>query len=171
LLHPSNAQPHDAESEVDFWARLLLRRYGVVFRRLLVRETSTPPWRDLVRHYWRLEARGEIRGGRFVTGFAGEQFALPEALGALRKIRKEPADEAFVFVNGADPLNLAGILTPGERVPAIASNRIAFRVGVPAFVLEGGKIRSLEMGTEIPYEAQKAIRRRSVPPELNVFVK
>src|SRR6185295_12552095 len=112
----------------------LLRRYGVVFRRLLERESILPPWRDVLRAFRRMEARGDIRGGRFVAGFSGEQYALPEAVGLLRSIRKRaPADE-LVAVSGADPLNLIGILTPGPAVPALANNRILFRDGVPVAV-------------------------------------
>ena len=85
-------------------ARRLLLRYGVVFWRLLAREADwLPPWRDLLRVYRRLEARGEIRGGRFVAGFSGEQFALPDAVGLLREVRRKPADDAWISVSGADP--------------------------------------------------------------------
>ena len=103
---------------VEHVARRLLLRYGVVFWRLLEREADwLPPWRDLLRVYRRLEARGEIRGGRFVAGFSGEQFALPDAIGVLREVRRKPAAEAWVSLSGADPLNLVGILTPGRGSP------------------------------------------------------
>src|SRR5581483_12166993 len=99
---------------VEHIARALLKRYGVVFWKLLERESALlPPWRDLLGVYRRLEARGEIRGGRFVATFAGEQYALPEAVGSLRDLRRKPEDGVLVAVSGADPLNLAGILTPG----------------------------------------------------------
>jgi ATP-dependent Lhr-like helicase len=101
-----------------------LRRYGVVFRDLLAREARPPPWRDLVRVYRTLEARGEIRGGRFVSGFSGEQFAVPEAVDALRATRRDTAGDAPLELSAADPLNLAGILTPGPRVPAAAGGRV-----------------------------------------------
>ena len=108
-------------------ARTLLKRYGVVFRALLARETNLPPWRDLVRVYRRLEARGEIRGGRFVAGFSGEQYALPEAVSALRAAkRREPG--APLTVAAADPLNLVGILTPDERVPSNSRRKVALAV-------------------------------------------
>ncbi|HEY6101065.1 MAG TPA: DEAD/DEAH box helicase, partial [Anaeromyxobacter sp.] len=110
-----------------------LRRYGVVFRDLLARESAPPPWRDLLRVYRALEARGAIRGGRFVAGFTGEQFALPEAVEALRAARRAPREGAErIDVSAADPLNLVGILTPGARVPAVLGNRVAFVDGVPA---------------------------------------
>ena len=102
---------------IEHVARALLRRYGVVFWRLIEREAAwLPPWRDLLRVYRRLESRGEIRGGRFVAGFSGEQFALPEAIGMLREIRRQPETDSWVAVSGADPLNLAGILTPGPKI-------------------------------------------------------
>jgi ATP-dependent Lhr-like helicase len=121
---------------------VLLRRWGVVFRKLLEREDGLPPWRDLYYVYRRLEARGEVRGGRFVSGFAGEQFALPEAVAALRKTAKLPGNER-VSVSALDPLNLAGILTPGEKVPRLASNRVLFEGGVPIAVQSGGDVHYL----------------------------
>ncbi len=99
----------------------MLRRYGVVFWRLIEREAAwLPPWRDLLRVYRRLEARGEIRGGRFVAGVPGEQFALPEAVGLLREARRKPQNGTLISLSGADPLNLAGILTPGP--PALSAH-------------------------------------------------
>nr|WP_208645400.1 DEAD/DEAH box helicase [Paraburkholderia aromaticivorans] len=120
-------------------AMTLLRRYGVVFWRLLEREADwLPPWRDLLRVFQRLEARGVIRGGRFVNGLAGEQFALPEAIPVLREVRRHANDSAFVCVAGTDPLNLAGTLLVGERVPAVAGNRILYRDGVVVATLVAG---------------------------------
>jgi ATP-dependent Lhr-like helicase len=132
--------PDDAASE--HVARTLLARYGVVFWRMLERESPwLPPWRELLRVYRRLESRGEIRGGRFVAGFTGEQFALPEAIGALREVRRQPHDNEWLVVSGADPLNLAGILTPGPRLAALAGNRLLVQDGVPAAMLSGGEVR------------------------------
>ncbi|MFN3484817.1 MAG: hypothetical protein ACK44W_04975, partial [Planctomycetota bacterium] len=105
---------------VEFVARQLLRRTGVVFRRILERERLPVPWRDLVRTYRAWELRGEVRGGRFVAGFSGEQYALPEAVALLRAVRKRGAEGAPICVAAADPLNYRGILTPDERVPAAA---------------------------------------------------
>jgi ATP-dependent Lhr-like helicase len=134
----------DPES-VEVIARLLLRRYGVVFKRLLERESAfLPPWYELLRVYRRLEARGEIRGGRFVAGFTGEQYALPEALASLRALRKQADEGRLIAVSAADPLNLVGILTPGARVPAIAGNRVLYRDGVPIAVQTGGEATFLE---------------------------
>jgi ATP-dependent Lhr-like helicase len=124
-------------------ARALLDRYGVVFRMLVRRESRhLPPWRDLVRVLRRLEARGEVRGGRFVNGFAGEQFAWPGAVEGLRRER-EGDQELEVLVSGADPLNLTGIVTPGERVPASARNRVWYRGGVPVIAELAGHRRAL----------------------------
>ena len=113
-------------------AQQYFRRYGVVFRDLLAREPRCPPWRELARVYRAMEARGELRGGRFAQAFSGEQFALPEALDALRTVRRtRPLGTERVAVSAADPLNLVGILTPGARVPAQTGNRIEFVDGVP----------------------------------------
>jgi ATP-dependent Lhr-like helicase len=127
--------------EVQAWA--LLRRYGVVFRRLAAREPNAAPWRDLAREFRRLEARGEIRGGRFVTGMSGEQFALPDAVERLREIRRQGADGSVIVISAADPLNLTGILVSGDRIRAIPSTRIAYRDGVPVSVMEGDYLRPL----------------------------
>src|SRR5207253_197604 len=107
---PLETAADDADA-VDAQAWALLRRYGVVFRRVLARETIAAPWRDLMRVYRRLEARGEIRGGRFVSGMSGEQFALPRAVERLREVRRMPADGRVLAISAADPLNLAGIVT------------------------------------------------------------
>ena len=115
---------------VEHVARTLLRRYGVVFWRLIAREAEwLPPWRDLLRCYRRLEARGEIRGGRFVVGPSGEQFAVPEAIGLLRDMRRREPSGALMSLSGADPLNLVGILSPGSRLPALTGNRVLYRDG------------------------------------------
>lgn len=133
------AGPHSAET-LEHVALTLLRRYGVVFWRLLEREADwLPSWRELLRTFHRLEARGEIRGGRFVSGLAGEQFALPEAIPLLREVRRRPHDGSLIAVCGADPLNLVGTLLPGNKVPAVSGNRIVYRDGVPAAVMVGGK--------------------------------
>jgi len=109
--------------EAEFVARQFLRRTGVVFRKVIAREKAPVPWRDLVRVYRTLEARGEIRGGRFVAGFSGEQYALPEAVTLLRAIRRR-GELAPISVSAADPLNFRGILTPDERVPAVARQKV-----------------------------------------------
>jgi ATP-dependent Lhr-like helicase len=135
---------HQAE-RVEEIALALLRRYGVVFMRMLAREAAwLPKWRELLRVYRKLEARGEIRGGRFVSGFSGEQFALPDAVAALRAIRRRAGDGSLVSVSGADPLNLAGILTPGPKLAALAGNRVLYRDGIPIAFLEGDTTQLLE---------------------------
>ncbi len=129
---------------------MLLRRYGVVFRRLLERESFTVTWYELGRLYRRWEARGEIRGGYFVGGVSGEQFALPEAIGLLRSIRKASPKDELITLSAADPLNLQGILTPGSRIAALTANRVLFRDGLPVAALEGGEIRKLPTGRVRP---------------------
>ena len=135
-----------AEPRVEHIARVLLRRYGVVFRALLERETGLPPWRDLHYVYRRLEARGEVLGGRFVSGFAGEQFALAEAAASLRRFASpRPGQGAVerICIGAGDPLNLVGVIVPGERVPRLAGNRILFEDGVPVAVQSGGDTQYL----------------------------
>ncbi len=149
-----------AEPHVDHIARVLLRRYGVVFRRLLEREEGLPPWRDLHYVYRRLEARGEVRGGRFVSGFSGEQFALPEAATGLRRTAKVEGRER-VAISAVDPLNLAGILTPGEKIPRLPGNRLLFEGGVPIAVQSGGEVRYLvTLDEAAQWEARKLLIRR-----------
>ncbi|HEY2387678.1 MAG TPA: DEAD/DEAH box helicase [Candidatus Binatia bacterium] len=134
--------PPTAEALVESAARRLLRRYGVVVRELLARETLVPPWRVLLGVYRRMEARGEIRGGRFVAGLVGEQFALPEAVEAVRATRREDDHGQVVLVGASDPLNLVGILTPGARVSPLSGQVIAFERGVPIEIGELGAVRS-----------------------------
>lgn len=136
----------DAPGEaLELIARVLLRRWGVVFWKLLEREAGwLPPWRELRRVYQRLEARGEIRGGRFVEGVVGEQFALPEAVEVLRRVRKREHDGALIVVSGADPLNLVGGVLPGAKVPALANSRIVYRDGLPIATRAGGEVMLLE---------------------------
>jgi ATP-dependent helicase Lhr and Lhr-like helicase len=128
LLYTDQAAEKEKAVEATCW--MLLDRYGVVFRDLLARETNLPRWRDLQMAFRRLEDRGEIRGGRFVDGFLGEQFGLPIAVESLRATRKIPPSGEIVTLSAADPLNLVGILVPGERVPAISGKLVAFRDGV-----------------------------------------
>jgi len=130
------------EAREEAIARQLLRRYGVVFRDLLARERIAPPWRVLVAIYRRWEAQGRIRGGRFVAGLTGEQYALPEAVESLRAVRRAAADPGVVIIAAADPLNLVGYLLPGARIPATSGQAIAFRNGVPADVAPLGALLS-----------------------------
>ena len=177
-------------------ARILLKRYGVVFKRLLEREGIALPWRVLLRIYHRLEARGELRGGRFVAGISGEQFALPEAVGMLRAIRRartgamdfgfrspekddlnqtasdSAATESLISVSAADPLNLVGIITPGGRVTAHTANRILYRNGEPITVLESGETRFLvELSRTLEWKAKSALLRKATPPQLRSYLR
>ena len=137
-------------------ARQLLRRWGVVFHRLLAREKGLPQWLDLLRIYRRLEARGEIRGGRFVAGFSGEQFALPEAVERMRAVRGAETDGALISIGAGDPLNLAGIIVPGEKIAARSNTRILFCNGIPAAVKEAGAVRILQR--DASHEREQALR-------------
>lgn len=165
---PSQQGSRPEPEAVEHIARTLLRRYGVVFWRLLHREADRlPPWRDLLHVYRRLEARGEIRGGRFVAGFSGEQFALPEAIGHLREVRRKQTSGALVSLSGADPLNLTGILTPGPKLPALTVNRILYRDGLPLAMLSGGDMQYLEFLEERDrWEVRKALLKAPAPRHL-----
>jgi ATP-dependent Lhr-like helicase len=175
LLSPSPLGPLPAPSPlgegrgggVEAIARTLLKRYGVVFRLMLQRETHLPPWRDLVRVYRRLEARGEIRGGRFVSGFGGEQFASADAVGRLRAVRKMEKIDEVVVLGAADPLNLVGILTPDARVPAIHTNRLLLKDGLPIAALEGGELRRLAASDFTDEQLLASLARRSLRHALN----
>ena len=168
-----HGSPLPDEQIAEAIARQLLRRYGVVFRRLVQRESLLAPWRDVLRVYRRLEARGEVRGGRFVGGFSGEQYALPEAIGLLRAVRREHGAGELVAVSGADPLNLVGILTPGDVVPALATNRILYRDGVPVAVREGegkGEKVLVEVTPEERELLRTALVRRRVVPLVRAYL-
>jgi ATP-dependent helicase Lhr and Lhr-like helicase len=137
IVPPPSAVLREHAVEAQAWA--LLRRYGVLFRRLLVRESIAAPWRDLVRVFRRLEARGEIRGGWFVAGMSGEQFALPRAVERLREVRRTSTDGRPITISTADPLNLAGILSAGERPRPSARHRVVYESGV----LRGQAVKSV----------------------------
>lgn len=149
--------------QLEHIARTLLRRYGVVSWRILEREAAwLPSWRELRRVYHRLEARGEIRGGRFVESLAGEQFALPEALAQLRQIRHREHDGHIICIAGNDPLNLLGTVLAGAKVPAVVGTRIAFRDGVPLAALVAGKIVSITpLEGDDERDARMALQRRA----------
>ncbi|MEO7432599.1 MAG: ATP-dependent DNA helicase, partial [Dokdonella sp.] len=141
---PTHRLNFDAHA-VDHVAQVLLKRYGVVCWRLLAHEADwLPPWRELLRVYHRLEARGELRGGRFIAGISGEQFALPEAIASLRSIRQRACDETYVCVCGADPLNLVGNLIVGDKVPRLVGSRVLYRDGVPVATHIAGVTRVLD---------------------------
>jgi ATP-dependent Lhr-like helicase len=142
LLHAEEVVERPRAVEAACW--MLLRRYGIVIRDVLAREANLPPWRELLMAFRRLEDRGEIRGGRFVDGFLGEQFALPVAVDSVRALRKLDAATGTVTLSAADPLNLVGILVPGERVPAISGNSVSYRDGaaIPAVAVAGSEYRA-----------------------------
>ena len=160
----------DRES-MESIGKKLLQRYGVVFRKILDRESINVPWRDLLRVYRRLEARGEIRGGRFIGGFTGEQFATADAVHLLRSIRRTEADGSMIAISAADPLNMLGLLLPGPRLSPAASNRLLYRDGVPIAVLEAKEIRFLsEMDPADQWQARNALLRRRVPPKVRAYL-
>jgi ATP-dependent helicase Lhr and Lhr-like helicase len=171
-----SAAPAERGEAVEHLTRTLLRRWGVLFFRLLAREAAwLPPWRELLMCCRRLEARGEIRGGRFVAGFAGEQYAAPEAIGLLREVRRQsrsseqtmssPSSVPALSLSAADPLNLIGIVTPGARLAALTGNRLLYRCGLPAAVLAGGDVTFLEsLGTREQWEMRNALLRSSSAP-------
>jgi ATP-dependent Lhr-like helicase len=159
-----------AAEHTELVARTMLRRYGIVFKRLLARESGAPAWRELLMAYRRLEARGEIRGGRFVSGMSGEQFALPEAVGQLRSIRRIQSGGHLVGISAADPLNLTGIVTPGDRIPGLTSNRILYRDGVPVLAREAGQVRSLESDAEPSADLLHALVRKASTPALRSYL-
>ena len=159
------------EAALEKFARLLLHRYGVVFRRLLERESFQISWYELGRIYRRWEARGEIRGGYFIGGVGGEQFALPEAIGLLRSIRKAHPNGELITLSAADPLNLQGILTPGPRIAALTANRILFRDGLPLAALEAGEIHKLADTPASDLEIERRLRVGKLPARLRPYYK
>ncbi len=159
LLQPINPQSDSLESVT----KQLLRRYGVFCPELLARESMAPRWRDMVKQLRRLEARGEIRGGRFVAGFVGEQFALPEAVELLRNVKKQEPDGQWTVVSACDPLNLVGILTPGEKVTATPGNRVVFKDGVPVCSLENGELKMRTQSDEETLIKAQSLLRPALP--------
>jgi ATP-dependent Lhr-like helicase len=158
-----------ALSEEVAW--VLLKRYGVVFKRLLEREGIALPWRVLLRIYHRLEARGDIRGGRFVGGISGEQFALPDAIGMLRSIRRAGAQDSLISISAADPLNLVGIILPGSRITAHTSNRILYHDGAPIASFESGETHfPVELSRAMEWKAKSALMRKATRPELRSYL-
>jgi ATP-dependent helicase Lhr and Lhr-like helicase len=165
VRRPAAGAPHRGDEAVELIVRTLLRRWGVIFWKLLGREANwLPPWRDILMCCRRLEARGEIRGGRFVAGFSGEQYATPEAVGVLRDVRRKPNSQQLVSLSAADPLNLVGIVTPGARLASLAGNRLLYRDGVPIATYAADEVHYLE---ELPeaekWQVQTALLRRHVP--------
>jgi ATP-dependent Lhr-like helicase len=173
LQHSNIAQSCRADvlPAIEKFARVLLRRYGVMFRRLLERESLAASWYELGRIYRRWEARGEIRGGYFVGGVSGEQFALPEAIGLLRSIRKAQPRNQAITLSAADPLNLQGILAPGPRISALAANRILFRDGLALAALEAKAIRRLSDDSGPDMQVEAALKVGKLRPSLRPYYK
>lgn len=165
---------HEGPSRERFLAmtaNVLLKRYGVVFRKLVEQESIMPPWRDLVRTFRKMEARGEIRGGRFVDGVWGEQFALPEAVTMLRDARKKELKGSIVVISAVDPLNLTGVLLPGKRVTGYFGNRILLKDGLPVAVLEGGEVKFFQEFEKMEkWELQNLLIRKHIAPELRTYL-
>ena len=166
LIRKVSKEKANESAALEQVADILLRRYGVVFRRLLEREAEwLPPWHALLRVFRRLEAQGKIRGGRFVAGMSGEQFALADAVTAMRAIRRQEARGDLVSLSAADPLNLTGIITPGPRVAALTNNRVLYRDGVPVAIHTAGQsdfLVEMEPGKE--WEARQALLRKTIMP-------
>ena len=157
-------------ADIEKCARILLKRYGVVFRRVLARETGIPPWRDLVRVLRRMEDRGEVRGGRFVERW-GEQYALPEAITVIRSLKREKKRGELVSVSACDPVNLVGIVTPGKRLPATPGNRILYRDGEPVARYEGKAVHfETKLDPETAWTLEKSLIRKHVPPKLREYL-
>lgn len=147
--------------QIEHWAWQLLRRWGVVYRDLIAREEGAPAWFEVLQVLRRLEARGEIRGGRFIVGVGGEQFAMPDAIQQLRRLRDEPAQQELLVISAADPLNLVGIVTRHDRIPRTAGNRVAFIEGRPVASFQAGEICWLETP---PQDLRQTIVDRLVGP-------
>jgi ATP-dependent helicase Lhr and Lhr-like helicase len=169
VRRPAAAASSRGDEAVEQIVRTLLRRWGVIFWKLLGREADwLPPWRDILQCCRRLEARGEIRGGRFVAGFSGEQYATPEAVGLLRDVRRKPHTQHYVSLSAADPLNLIGIITPGARLASLAGNRLLYRDGLPVATYAADEIHFMEdLPPKEQWEAQTALLRRHAPVALD----
>jgi ATP-dependent Lhr-like helicase len=156
LLH------NDGTADAEAVARTLLARWGVVMRKVLEREDLAVSWGDILRALRRMEARGEVRGGRFVAGFVGEQYAHPDAVGLLRKARREEPRGELLSLSAVDPLNLIGIITPGARLPAVAAARLLLRDGLPVATLSGGTCQFLvETEPEERWKLESALRKQA----------
>ena len=165
VRRPAAGSAHRGEEAVEQIVRSLLRRWGVIFWKLLGREADwLPPWRDILMCCRRLEARGEIRGGRFIAGFSGEQYATPEAVGLLRDVRRKPNTQQYVSLSAADPLNLIGILTPGARLASLSGNRLLYRDGLPIATYAADEVHYLvDLPAKEHWEVQTALLRRHAP--------
>ncbi len=162
LVRSATSQEADPYRHCEYIAKVLLRRYGIVFRKLLDREDIVPSWRELLYVFRRMEARGELRGGRFVHGFAGEQYALPEAVNRLRELRKQVKAGELIAISAVDPLNLTGLITPGQRIASLTSQRILYRDGIPiAQSLQNKTEFLVNIAQEEQWQITNALLRKS----------
>jgi ATP-dependent Lhr-like helicase len=162
---------HDSQEEIQTIAHALLRRYGILFRKLSEKEDLAPPWRELVRVLRLLELQGQIRGGRFIEGVWGEQYALPEAITELRQIKKKEKTGTLISISAADPLNLTGVLTPGKRITGYSGNRILYRDGIPVAFREAKEIRfPVEPEQREKWDLQTKLVRRAISPRLRKYL-
>ena len=158
VAHSAGAPSHTGQQRLAVICQSLLRRYGVVFRAVVQRETLLPPWRELLNYLRRMEDRGEVRGGRFVDGFSGEQFALPEALGLLRQPKAENDGPVFSVISACDPLNLGGLIVPGVKTPSVTGNRVLLENGLPVARMVGEELQEFDsISAEATREAKKRL--------------
>jgi ATP-dependent helicase Lhr and Lhr-like helicase len=160
--------PIDAGAEA--WVEILLRRYGILFKTLVDTETLMPPWSSLLPILRRKEIRGEIRGGRFIAGVFGEQFALPEALQALNRLEPEDSDPTLLVLNACDPLCLAGVVTPGTRIPRSSGNRVLYRGGVPVGYRIGKIITLTHPDLPEAWQLKNVLLRDLSPVQLKAYL-
>lgn len=162
---------HHRDEYLESIAMMLLKRYGIIFRKLAEKEKVLHLWYDLLKIYRKMEARGTIRGGRFVEGFGGEQYALPEAVSAVRSLRKQEQTEKYVSISASDPLNLTGYITPGKRVPSFYGNRILYKNGVPVALKEGKDVIFMnDFDAETQWNLKKILLHREIQPELRPYL-
>ncbi len=172
ILNDSNQKNDESSFDLEAIAKLLLQRYGIVFRKVLEKESCPlPKWRDLLRTYRRMEARGEIRGGYFVQRVSGEQFALPEAVTKLRQVKKNKENKQLISISAIDPSNLMGIFTPNNKVANIYKNRVLYKNGEPIAVLESGEVKFLkDFSEESKWQYQNALIQKNANPRLRAYI-
>ncbi len=171
LLNIQPDETYSLDAELEELAFIYLKRYGVIFRTMIQKEAYAPKWRDLVRVLRRLEARGEIRGGYFISGMSGEQYALPEVISQLRTIRKREKANLKITISACDPLNLTGIVTPGKRVSQYPGNRIMYVDGAVIAIKEGEEIiYSQKLSNEQAWTTKNEILRKHNPAVLKAYL-
>jgi len=169
ITNETDGMPLDS-SQIERLIFVYLKRWGVLFKQVLEKEFSPPPWRILVHALRKLELKGTLRGGRFIAGAVGEQFALPETVDRLRQISKEKKQSQLIALSATDPLNLFGIILPGKKVARVAGNRVLYRDGVPIALLESKEVKYLGDVEGVREEIQQALIRRTFPPALRAYL-